>query len=48
LRKAAELSQELGRFHLAVSYRWIAEATAPAQRWELGPAFPQLIRGLLR
>jgi hypothetical protein len=46
-REAFDLSQYLGRFHIAVSYRWIAHATAPRQRWELGSAFPELVRGLL-
>ena len=45
--EAYELAQELGRFHLAVSYRWIAHAAGPHQRWELGAAFPEFIRGLV-
>jgi hypothetical protein len=47
LQEACELAQELGGFHLAVSYRRIAHATEPRQRWELGAAFPALIRGPL-
>jgi len=48
VQEACELAEELGRFHVAVSYRWIAHAAGPHQRWELGMVFPQLIRALLR
>src|SRR5215211_6850359 len=38
LREAYVLAGTLGRFHLAVSYRWIAHAAGRHQRWELGAA----------